>query len=80
MTSSRYINHLETYRKTINDWLENTRECRTKKAKNCRLNAAQLSDMEKTSNYRAKVVNELCRLDREITSLKISTNNLFKTQ
>ena len=80
MISCTYINHLESYRKTIKMWLDNTLECRAKKVKNNKLNAAQLLDIENTSKDRIKVVNEICRLDREIQSLKISTSNLFKTQ
>lgn len=79
MVTSVHINYLQNYRNTINKWIENTRECRIYKHKNGRLNAAQLLDMENTLKDRNKVISELCRLEREIESRKISTQNLFKT-
>lgn len=79
MITSVYINHLETYKKELSKWAENNREYRLKNAKNHRLNEAQLLDIENTSKDRVKVISEILRVEREIRSLKIGTNNLFKT-
>ena len=80
MVTSVYIDYLTDYRNRLNNWLNTYSQShmRLDKAKGARLNSVQMADHLASTERRNAVVNEVLRAEREIESLKISTNSIFK--
>lgn len=80
MVTSVYIEFLEHQHRLVANWLGYYQECRMKGYKHNKLNTNQLIDDAKNGiAHRAKVVNYLLELEREIESAKVS-QTIFKTQ
>lgn len=78
MVTSIYIDYLTAYHIRLKNWAENNRTCIAKGRKAVRMNEAQRSDHFKTLECRTQVIGEICRVERELENLKISTNSIFK--
>lgn len=80
MVTSIYIDHLEAYHKSLENWLQYHRNGRCyHKNKGIYMNAAQKADDVASHKYMSRVVNELLTVERELETLKISKSILFKS-
>lgn len=80
MVTSAYIDYLTAYHKQLNKWLDTYSQARIRqvKSKGARLNPVQMADHLASTERRNAVVNECLRAERELETLKISTNKIFK--